>query len=210
MPGFGVELGVYVLQRVVVPVVRELWSPVESLSAVLKALGVRRASSSPLGIRVIVTVVRSIYLQILPRTKRRTCIPGAPAELWRREVWGFPGFLVLRRRLKTLRRGEGRRVCVPQQRRGGGEEILGPLRGGRSSGKTGRQRRGGRLREMRSLAAVAFFSLVRHCESSKTTYTLNYLLLCDRHLSKFQLHKFLLSRTATMSQASTFTQACAH
>lgn len=123
MPGFGVELGVYVLNSVVVPIVRELRSPVQSLSAVLKALSVGRSTSPPLGKRVIVLVVDRIYVYTRPREKRRAGVPGALGELWRRKVCGTPGFLVLWRRVKTLRRGEVRWVGVPKQRRGGGEQV---------------------------------------------------------------------------------------
>lgn len=78
MPGFGVELGVDVLGRVVVPVVRELRSPVESLSVVLDALRVRAASSSPLRVRVIAAVVHRVYPHIPPRTNRGAGrVPGA-------------------------------------------------------------------------------------------------------------------------------------
>ena len=126
LPAFGVEVGVDVLSRVVVPVVRQLRSPVQSLSAVLKALSGRCASSSPLGERVIIAVVRRVYpYMIPPRTERGARVPCALVELWRREAWGAPGFSVLWRRVKTLWRGEVRRVCVSQQRRGGGEEVQG-------------------------------------------------------------------------------------
>ncbi|TNN77737.1 hypothetical protein EYF80_012035 [Liparis tanakae] len=63
----------------VVPVVRALRCPVESLTAVLNAVIVRRAASSPLGEQVIASVEQRVRPRILPRRKRRAAVPDALA-----------------------------------------------------------------------------------------------------------------------------------
>lgn len=95
----GGELGVDVLSRVVVLTVRELRSPAESLSTVLKALVVHGASSPPLGQRLIVVAVHRVQPHIPPQTERGADVVRALAELWRSEVRALPGCLVLRRRV---------------------------------------------------------------------------------------------------------------
>lgn len=99
LPAVGGELGVDVLSRVVVLTVRELRSPAESLSTVLKALGVRGASSPPLGQRLIVVAVHRVQPNIPPQAERGADVVRALAELWRSEVRALPGCLVLRRRV---------------------------------------------------------------------------------------------------------------
>lgn len=95
LPAVGGELGVDVLS-VVVLTVEDLRSPAESLSTVLKALGVRGSSSPPLGQRLIVVAVRRVQPHIPPQAKRGANVVRDPAELWRREVRTLPGCLVLR------------------------------------------------------------------------------------------------------------------
>lgn len=70
LPAVGGELGVDVLSGVVVLTVEELRSPAESLSTVLKVLGVRGSSSPPLGQRLIVVAVHRVQPHISPQAKR--------------------------------------------------------------------------------------------------------------------------------------------
>lgn len=159
----GGELGVDVLSRVVVLPLRELGCPAESLSTVLKELCVRGASSPPLGQRLIVVAARRVQAHVAPQAKRGADgVVGVPAQLWRREVRAPGGCPALRRRVQALRRGEVRRVGVPQERGGGGEEVQGPRGGARFPGSAGGERRGGRLGGVTPVPAVALLALVRH------------------------------------------------
>lgn len=83
----GAELG-DVLCRVMVPLVLELWSPLEALSSVLealssvlKALSVRGSLSPPLGERIIAVAVPGIQQHIPPQTNRRAGVLGVLEEL---------------------------------------------------------------------------------------------------------------------------------
>lgn len=167
LPAVGGELGVDVLSRVVVLTVQELRGSAESLSAVLKALGVRGSSSPPLGQRLIVVAAHRVQPHIPPQAKRRANVVRAPAELWRREVRALPGCPVLRRRVQALGGSDVRRVRVPQERGGGREEVQGPRGGARFPGNRGGRRRGGGLGGMPPVPAVALLTFVGHRWSSR-------------------------------------------